>query len=122
MGAIYENKGQMAPALREYLAGALATEGESTARRRLIRLARRQPVEAMVAGLPLNGQSVSLRVALLEAQGRRDDLEKYLTATAGQSADAELLGQLADVAMRNALRGVQRAVYARQIGLATDPL
>lgn len=122
MGAIYENKGQMAAALREYLAGAMAVEGDSPARGRLIRLARRQPVEAAIGALPVDGKSIGLRVALLEAQGRREDLERYLTATAGRSEDLDLLQQVTDVASRNGLAGVQRAVYQRQIALAADPL
>jgi len=122
MGAIYENKGQPAAALKEYLAGALAAEGDSLARGRLIRLARRQPVESLIKSLPVSGPSASLRVALLEAQGRREDLEKFLTTAAAQTTDRDVLTQFASVAERNALPAAQRAVMAREIALAGDPL
>jgi hypothetical protein len=122
MGAIYENKGQTATALREYLAGALAADGDSPARRRLIRLARREPVEALIGTLPVTGPAASLRVALLEAQGRRDDLAQFLTAAAGQTVDRDVLARFATVAARNSLPAVQRTVMAREIALAADPL
>ncbi|MFN7648620.1 MAG: hypothetical protein ACK5UT_14015 [Acidobacteriota bacterium] len=122
MGAIYENKGQMATALREYVAGALAADGDSPARRRLLRLARREKVEALLASLPVNGPAVGLRVALLEAQGRREDLAQYLTAAAGRTTDRDVLARFAAVAARNSLPAVQRTVMAREIALTADPL
>ncbi|MBM3754707.1 MAG: hypothetical protein FJW38_12085 [Acidobacteria bacterium] len=119
-GAIRENQGNFASAAREYVNGAIAEEGDSNARQRLIRVATRpqwhQPVQAALA----QGGSLSLRVALLESQGKRAELETLLTqAVAG--ADNNGLAAITAHAQRNGMKEVERRVLARQLALAVQP-
>ena len=83
-GAIYESQRDYPHALEEYVRGAAAVDGESPARSRLIALSKRpaiRPVveEAVFQKTP-SGNVLSLRMAVLEAQNRRADLEKLLQA------------------------------------------
>ena len=129
-GAIYENQRDYARAIDEYARGALSDPEGSPARSRLIELARRPAhraaIEAMTARLAAGSDpepaAMSLRVTLLEAQGRRADLERYLLELAGRASSPDTLLRVRESAGRQGFTGVQRNALAREAELAADPV
>lgn len=128
-GAIHENKREYARAIEEYARGAAAGGEESSRERdRLIALARRPAHRAAIESLttklasPPNPDpgAMGLRVALLEAQGRRADLEKYLGSLADTAPNLELTERVREVAERQGFTRVQERTLAREIALATE--
>ncbi len=123
-GAIRENQGNLAAAAREYVSGAMEDGPESNARQRLIKVATRpawrQPVDAAITTAGNNAKTLALRVALLESQSRRQDLENLLSQAAA-GADADLLVEIRQHAQRSGLVNVERRVMDRQYSLADHP-
>jgi len=127
-GAIHENKREYARAIEEYARGAAVAGGESRERARLIALARRpahkDQIESLTAKLAAGADpdpgAVNLRVALLEAQNRRDDLERYLAALADSAATIEGAARAGEIAEGRGFTRVQERALARQVVLATD--
>ncbi len=126
-GAIYENKRDYARAVAEYMKDA----GEnSRARRRLLALGRRPARRDLVdkltaerAGAPdPDPPAVSLRIALLESQNRRADLEAFLTALVARTTSPEMLDTILTVASRDNLDALQERTYERQIAVTADPV
>jgi predicted Zn-dependent protease len=129
-GAIHENKRQYEPAIREYIAGALANPGGSQAQARLLRLARRPAHRAFINGLTAQlaapqtatQQSLSLRIALLEQQARKEDLEAELLNLASQTASYEMLVRVQQEGARLELAAVEDRALLRRIELSPDPV
>lgn len=129
-GAIYENQRDYKRALAEYAKGALATPENSQAKARLIQLAQRtrdrDAVEQLTAqqssGANPGINAVSLRVALLAAENRRDDLRQFLLQLADQAESLELLAYLEQTAIQNSFDQVQEHAVRRQIVVLTDPV
>jgi tetratricopeptide (TPR) repeat protein len=123
-GAIRENQGDLAAAAREYVAAAIDDGPESNARQRLIRVATRpawrQPVDAALAAAANPAKTLALRVALLESQSRKQDIENLLTQAA-QQASPDLLIEIRQHAQRSGLINVERRVLDRQYSLAGQP-
>lgn len=123
-GAIYENKGDLAAAAREYVQGALAEGAGSQAQSRLLRVAARpawiQPLAQALTQAPAGPNLLALRVALLESQGRRADLESLLIQAAA-NAGPDLLHHLQEHARRNSIAPAERAVITRRLALAAYP-
>ena len=116
--------------MEEYVKGTLAAPGNSTARRRLLRLALRpelrSTVETATAEL-VSGQNpavtaVSLRVAVLDAQKRRAELEKFLLRLVAEATAWELLKEIDGHAKRLGLETVQEKSLQRQIAITGDPV
>ena len=127
-GAVYENKGDYERAVEEYLKGlATGIEGASPARARLLQLARRPALRpvieartvALVAGANPDRLAVSLRLAILEQQNRRDDAAAFLLALT-RRGPPELLEDISAAGARLGFDGVREAVLQRQIALASD--
>jgi len=129
-GAIHENRGDEERAVEAYLEGALAGEGSSQARSRLLQLARRdgwreridQATAALTAGAGPKPQAVSLRVAVLDAQQRTEEIERFLLRVAGDTDSLELLDRLPQLAAAHMTAAVRRRVIERQIELTGDPV
>jgi cellulose synthase operon protein C len=129
-GAIYENQRDYKRALAEYAKGALATPENLQAKARLIQLAQRtrdrDAVEQLTAqqasGANPGINAVSLRVALLAAENRRDDLRQFLLQLADQADSLELLAYLEQTAIQNSFDQVQEHAIRRQIAVLTDPV
>lgn len=123
-GAIRENQGDLAAAAREYVNGAMDDGPESNSRRRLIKVATRaawrQPIDTALSASGNNAKTLALRVALLESQSRKQDIENLLTQ-ATPSAGAELLIEIRQHAQRSGLANVERRVLDRQYALADQP-
>jgi tetratricopeptide (TPR) repeat protein len=125
MGALYENQRRVERAIPEYVRAALANP-EGPAQDRLVRLARRPALRALLDAqmAPVAAQSAAgarLRVALFEAQERRADLEAFLTQLAS-SRDPALLAQASAAAQTNGFPAVLERLALRQIELSGDPV
>lgn len=125
-GAIYESKRDFARAIPEYIKGASQQEGPSQARSRLIELARRPAIrtaiEQATSTTDPDAAMFELRTAILEAQGRRAELEQYLAAVTGKTASFELLGRIDRAAEKQGFGDVSKVSLRRQIALMTDPI
>jgi tetratricopeptide (TPR) repeat protein len=131
-GAIYENRRDYTRAVGEYLRGALAadTGNSSAAERRLIELARRpahrdlidQVTAQLVAGQNPGPEAVTLRVAVLEAQQRRAELEAFLARMIDGTTSFELLEQIGTIASSRRMDAVRTQGIERQIALTQDPV
>ncbi len=128
-GAIRENQRDFDGAIAEYGRGAIAQSGPN-AQRRLLTLARRPAqharVEQLTVGL-VSGPNPELgafrlRVALLENQNRRDDLEKFLLDLAGRSTTPELLSAIENSARIDGYPKIQQAAIEREATVSTDPV
>ena len=129
-GAIYEGLRNAERATEEYVRGALAAESGSPARSRLLTLARRQSYRALVDRATAAAAdareptlaAVSLRIGVLETQGRRDDMQGFLLALLDRTASLELMTDVGSQAERLGFETVRTRALARQIELMTDPI
>jgi Flp pilus assembly protein TadD len=128
-GAILENQRNYTRAIREYAKGAVAQPG-SNSEQRLLLLARRpalapqieQLTQSLVSGRNPSMGTFDLRIALLRAQNRRDDLEAFLLNTASRTTSAEVLAQIETAARADGFPKAQQASIEKQIALMTDPV
>ncbi|HXE89455.1 MAG TPA: hypothetical protein VNK82_00675 [Terriglobales bacterium] len=128
-GAVYENKRDYRRALQQYLQGALA-DPYSPAWHRLLALARRpafrqlaDEVTARAVALPDPSQeALNLRVAVLETQDRRIDIEKMLQALVETTASIEMLERIEGLAERQDFHAVRARSLERRIALTGDPV
>jgi predicted Zn-dependent protease/Flp pilus assembly protein TadD len=129
-GAVYEGKRDYDDAIQEYVRGALATDGPSESRSRLLALAKREHVGANVdrltsekaAGTNPGVAAVSLRVDVLETLQRRDALGNFLTSLAGTTSSRSMLQKIESVAANQGFDTIQSAVIEREIALTKDPV
>jgi Flp pilus assembly protein TadD len=129
-GAIDEGLRQPERAVEEYVRGALAAEGESPARTRLLTLAKRQAYRPLIdrASVTATDQqtppsaAISLRIAVLEAQDRRPDLERFLSALVDRTSSFELMGEIGSHADRLGFQAVRTQSLVKQIDVMTDPI
>ncbi len=117
-GAIYEGKREFAAAVRQYVRG--ATEG-SPAEARLLALAARPNyrtiVDSSTAAAPLR-----LRVAILEAEKRRPDVEALLKRGAATETSAATLDFIAATSGRSGFAAIQESAAQRLAALSHDPI
>ncbi|MGA3042647.1 MAG: tetratricopeptide repeat protein [Bryobacteraceae bacterium] len=126
-GAIDEGRRDDASAVREYAAGAL--QGQDFANQRLLRLLNRPATRGLVdrtsaaamASDP-SPQAVSLRIAVLEAQQRRKDLEALLQARVAVENTSTALAQLQENARRLGFDGIEERANERLAAIANDPV
>jgi len=130
-GAIYEGLRQPDRAVDEYARGTLASAGGSSpARARFVTLAGRQPYRAATDrasaaatdGSAPSAAAVSLRIAVLEKQGRRDDLERFLQALVERTSSLEVMTDVAAQAARLGFEAVRTRSLTRQIDVMRDPI
>jgi cellulose synthase operon protein C len=126
-GAVYENKRNYARAVEEYAKGAQAG---SRARSRLVQLARRPAQRALVeklladrtAAQEPDETAVSLRIAVLENQNRRAELEGFLSGLATRTSSMDLLETIRGAAQRDGLETVEERVLDREAAVVMDPV
>ena len=126
-GAIYEGRRDYRSAVRAYLEGAIADDGE--ARQRLVRLATRprtrdlvdRATAAAVAGNP-SWAALSVRVEVLAAQQRRTELEALLGTRAATEKSSSTLSQIAEAARRYGFEPVEARVAEREVAITNDPV
>jgi tetratricopeptide (TPR) repeat protein len=129
-GAIYEGTRQPQPAIDEYVRGALAGGAESPAQARLLTLARRpayrdladRATAAAADGDAPSLTAVSLRIAVLDAQARRPDLERFLQAVLDRTSSLELMIAIGGHADRLGFESIRTRALTRQIEVITDPI
>ncbi|HEV2495485.1 MAG TPA: hypothetical protein VG204_20705 [Terriglobia bacterium] len=129
-GAVYENQRNYPKAIQEYVQGALAAGDQSPARTRLLQLAKRpklgplveQATAKLVAAPNPDWTAASLRIAVLETLGRRDDLEKLLVSLAANTTSPELLERLDPVAIEQGFDAVHTQMLEQRAALSTDPV
>jgi Tfp pilus assembly protein PilF len=128
-GAIYENKRQYDRALNEY-ANAVLDDGNDLAERRLVRLARRPNLRDSVERLTANmanradasSRALRLRAAVLENQGRRNELEQFLMSAASRTSTLDTLDWIDTQGSVQGFPKVQEAAKLRRVAVTTDPV
>ncbi|MDR3776749.1 MAG: hypothetical protein P4K97_07620 [Terracidiphilus sp.] len=129
-GAIEESQGNLSAAVREYVASAQGDKPSAESRHRLLVLARkpelRAAVEAETSALlksatPANG-AIELRVSVLEAQHRTEDMTRELKQAVAQTESFDVLDALTEASRGHALPEVEEAALRRQIALTADPV
>lgn len=130
VGAIYENKRDYPRAVDEYVKGALAESANPESRARLLQLAVRRTGRdvADVATLKAVESSrydlaaIQLRVDVLEAQARKQDLSSFLLAALDYSNSVETLESIENMAKEKSLESVRQHALERQAVVSTDPI
>ncbi len=128
-GAIYENQRDYPRAVDEYLKGALEVP-ESSAELRLLELARRPKFRDLVdqstaklAPIPNPPMpAVYLRVKVLEAQDRKEEMVSFLDSIANATTSIEQAEDIETLAQRNSLEQVRQHALEKQAALTTDPV
>ena len=129
-GAIHEGLRQPARAVDEYVKGALSTPESEAARRRLLVLAKRPAYRTVVDRAAVSAvegneppaRAVALRIAVLEAQDRRSDLEQFLVELLDRTPSLELMTAIDTHAARLGFDSIRTRSLARQIDAMTDPV
>ncbi len=129
-GAIYENKRDYPRAIQEYVKGSLGGSPDSPAELRLLELARRPNLRdvveqntAKIAEPPNPSMpAVYLRVKILEAQGRKQEMEAFLDAAASGTTSIEQAEDIETLAQQKSLETVRQHALERQAVLTTDPV
>jgi predicted Zn-dependent protease len=129
-GAIYENKRDYAHAIDEYVKGSLAGAADSSAEARLLVLARRPKFRdlvdqgtAKIAPLPNpSTPTVFLRVKVLEAQNRKQEMETFLDMIANGVTSIEQAEDVENLAQEKSLETVRQHALEKQAALTTDPV
>jgi Tfp pilus assembly protein PilF len=129
-GAIEESQSNVSGAIKEYVAGALGDQPSEESRSRLLTLARRPDlragVETATAGLLQSSApaaaAIELRVRLLDAQHRSDDMARELKQTIAQTESFDVLDSVTEAARAHNLPEVEQLALGRQIALTADPV
>ncbi len=129
-GAIYENQRDYPKAIAEYVKGALSGAPESAAELRLLQLARRPKfrdlVDQSTARLAVAPNppttAVYLRVKVLEAQNRKQEMETFLDSLANGTTSIEQAEDIETLAQQKSLEGVRQHALEKQAALTTDPV
>ncbi len=129
-GAIYENKRNYSRAVDEYVKGAVADQGESPARARLLELARRPQYRTLVeqatskkaAAANPEPAAVTLRVEVLETLARRRDLERFLVALTEGATSLERLDQIDPITEKHGFDTLRGRLLERRVALTSDPV
>ncbi len=129
-GAIYENQRDYTHAVDEYLKGALGGAPESSAELRLLELARRPKLRDLVDQrtaklVPLPDPpmpAVYLRVKVLEAQNRKQEMAVLLDSIANATTSIEHAEDIETLAQQKSLEQVRQHALEKQAALTTDPV
>src|SRR5262249_25589428 len=125
-GAVYEGKRDFAGAVREYVAGAI--HSENSAQTRLLRLLNRpqtlalvqRATEAAVAGNP-SREAIDLRITVLEALQRRQDIEALLQVRVDAEKTSTGLSILQEHARRLGFDRIEARAGERLADITNDP-
>jgi predicted TPR repeat methyltransferase len=129
-GAIEESRGNMPGAIQEYVASSLGDKPSEESRDRLLALARRPQwraaVETETAGLLKSAvptsAAIELRIGVLDAQQRTEDLLRELKQVVAQTESFDVLDAVTAAARTHTLPDVEQAALSRQIALTSDPV
>jgi len=129
-GAIYENQRDYPHAIDEYVKGALSGAPESSAEFRLLALARRPKFrdlvdQSTVKLAPLSNPpmpAVYLRVKVLEAQNRKQEMAAFLDSIVNATTTIEQAEDIETLAQQKSLEQVRQHALEKQAALTTDPV
>ena len=129
-GAIEESQGNLPSAVREYVASALGDTPSTESRRRLLALARKPDLSpavevetaALLRSAVPSSAAIELRVGVLDAEHRREDLMRELKQAVAQTESFDVLDALTAASRSHALPEVEEAALRRQIALTADPV
>ncbi len=129
-GAVYEGQRDYPRAIQEYAKGAVSAGGESPAQNRLIELARRPKFRDLVdqesqklAAAPDSAMpAVYLRVRVLEAQDRKQELVTFLEGVVSKATAIEQAAEIENIAQQRSLEAVRQHALEKQAALASDPV
>jgi tetratricopeptide (TPR) repeat protein len=129
-GAIEESQSNLPGAVREYVASALGDAPSAEIRRRLLALARKPDLSpavevetaALLRSATPSSAAIELRVGVLDAEHRREDLMRELKQVVTQTESFDVLDALAASSRSHALPEVEEAALRRQIVLTADPV
>src|SRR6185369_12555891 len=110
-GAIYENKRGYVKAVDEYMKGALSKDSSGEAQGRLLQLAPRKntqsivdvATEKIVASPQPSIVAIQLRIAVLDAQNRKEDLSRFLQSLVDRAQQGDQLEDLEAIAEQRSL-------------------
>ena len=123
-GAIEEGQRDYRAAIHQYAAGAMA--GDERAQARLLRLCMRKPFEPVVdremAGLGDGKAARDLRIAVLEKEVKRGDLETLLSGLLERAKTGPDVVELAEIARRDGFDALQERALETQVALTNDPV
>jgi hypothetical protein len=130
IGAIYENKRDYPRAVQEYVKGALADGADSESQGRLLQLAKRPSTKDLVDAATGKAVTTSnydltaiqLRIAVLEAQTRKQDVVSLLTTALDRSNAVEVLESIETMAKEKSLESVRQHALERQAAVSNDPV
>ncbi len=130
IGAIYESRHDYTRAVDEYVKGSLAERANSQARERLLQLATRKAArdavdaatQKAVAASNYDLAAIQLRIDVLEAQQRKQELTPFLIAALDHATSAETLESLENMARDKSLEAVRQHALERQVALSADPV
>jgi len=129
-GAIEESQGNVSGAIRDYVASSLGDKPSEESRSRLLSLARRSELratieaetEGLLTGTGPTSAAITLRVSLLRAEHRSDDLARELRQAVAQTDSFDVLDALSEASRSNGLPEVEQLALRRQIALTSDPV
>src|SRR5260370_8543850 len=130
VGAIYENQREYCGGVDEYLNGTLGANKADDSRSRLLQLASRKntrdvvdaATDKAVTARNYDFDAIELRVAVLEAQTRKQDLANFLSAALDHSNSVETLENIEAMAKEKSLEGVRQHALERQAAISSDPV
>jgi tetratricopeptide (TPR) repeat protein len=130
VGAIYENQHDYSRAVDEYVKGTLAKAANAESKARLLQLATRKmardavdaATERAVAASKYDLGAIQLRVEVLEAQGRKQDLSAFLLAVLDHTNSVETLENIENTAKEKSLESVRQHALERQAAVSADPI
>jgi tetratricopeptide (TPR) repeat protein len=129
-GAIYEAKRDYQKAVEEYVAGASVEEQNSNSYNRLLQLATRRSTRGLVDAATQRAATqgghnlnvVRLRVDVLVAQSRAEEVTSFLNSVLDRSNSAEVLEGIAALAQEKSLTAVREHALEREVALSNDPI
>lgn len=126
-GAIYESKRNYPAAIDEYMK---AAGDAGSARSRLVTLAKRPAYRVLIDKLtaarvavadPAAG-AVTLRIAVLEAENRRNEVGALLESLAARATSIDLLASLKTEAQSRGLETATERILEREAAITADPI
>ncbi len=129
-GAIYENQRDYPRAIDEYEKGALAGGAGSLADIRLLELARRpklrdlvdQETSKLITSTSPPMPVVNLRVRVLEAQDRTQEMESFLDSVISNTTSIGQAEEIEALAEQKSLESVRQRALEKQAALTVDPV
>ncbi len=127
-GAIYENQSNYTRAIASYIRAAVE-DGSQPAKGRLLKLAGRKNTGPLVERLSarittgtFSSAALNLRLALLEKQNRRNEIQGMLSSLLSRARNLDEIEEIASTASRLGFDAVAAQGLERTVAATTDPI